>query len=176
MKKVIYIFMAVFVLINCSPQSKSNTCELFVNDSIRAIVLQYVDDHPQYNTFLLRQSDSEICCGTYFPRGILLGPGYKDIIEKKKCRLFFQVGRARVYIESYVNNIIDQEKEETWENTNPEDTVMINNIASVYSWQKYIYKAIFIYYDKDKIKINMRPDSIFVPERTESTIKFVPLD
>lgn len=172
MKNIIYhiLFVAIILINSCSTH-RSNTCELVVNDSIRAVIQQYVCEHPQYNTFLLRQSDSEIFSNTYFPRGIIVGPGYPDIVEKS--RLFFQIGKARVYIESYVNNILDTENDEIWENTNPEDTVIINNRHEIYSWHKYIYKAIFIYYEMDKIKVNTRPDTIFLPEQIESTIKFV---
>lgn len=93
----------------------------------------------------------------------------------EKSRLFFQIGKVRVYIESYVNNILDTENDEIWENTNPEDTVVISNKSTVYSWHKFIYKAIFIYFDGGKIKVNTRPDTIFLPEQIESTIKFVPI-
>lgn len=173
MKNIIYILFAAIIMINSCSTRKSSACEFIVNDSIRAVIQQYADEHPQYNTFLLRQSDSEIFRNTYFPRGIIVGPGYPDIVEKS--RLYFQIGKVRVYIESYINNILDTKNNEIWENTNPEDTVVINNKPTVYSWHKYIYKAIFIYYEMDKIKVNTRPDTIFLPEQIESTIKFVPI-
>lgn len=172
MKK--FFLALIFTVCSCS-SGKIDKNELVINDTIQAVLQHYIDDHPKYNTFMLRQSDSEIFCDTYFPRGVILGPGYQDIIEKENCRLFAQLGNARVYIESYVNNIIDNGYDEKWKNMNPEDTVIINNKPNVHSWHNYIYKAIFIYLDGGKVKVNTRPDTIFVSKQVESDITFTPI-
>lgn len=175
MKAVIFILFSILFVISCCSNGNRNKNELFVNDTIRTIIKQYVDKYPQYNTFMLRQSDPDLFCDTNFPHGILLGPGYQDILEQQNCRLFIQFGKARVYMESYINEMLDRGNDEIWENTNPEDTIIINNKPSIDSWHKYIYKAIFIYHDGNIVKVNTRPDTIFIPKRTVSDIKFVPI-
>ena len=172
------IFSVVSIVMGCTimPIDKST----IIDKSYVPAIESYIYENPNYNTFLIKESDQETFSIIKYPRGILIGPGYRNLVEGKGFS-FFDIGESRVYI--YSDTTIDNKKQlhssstekNHWDNNNPKDSIKFvgNKNTWLYNpWENYIHRAAFVYKDNNGIHVNRKPDTIFVPKYVESSIKF----
>jgi len=176
-KSIPILLLAIF-LIGCITSSYDKS-DLIIDESYMPAIEKYILENPHYNTFLIKESDTIVFSKKKYPAGILIGPGYCDLVESKGY-CFFDKGGSRVYI--YSDTIVTMKSQSNlnvsnkrqWINKNPKDSVkLVNTDIRLYnSWENFIYRAAFIYEENHNIYINRSPDTIFVPKFVESPIKF----
>lgn len=170
------IFLSVITLIMGCKTKPIDKC-VIIDESYMSAIETYISKNPQYNTFLIKDSYQEMFSTIKYPIGILIGPGYRNLVEGKNYS-YFDIRDSRVYIysDTTVEIINKSNKNDYWINKNPRDSVILGNtnIWLYNSWENYIYKAAFIYKVNDIVYLNQRPDTIFVPQYVESQIIFTP--
>ena len=163
------LLFALFIVVGCTTRVNNR---VIVNDydAVMSIVEEYINNHRDYDTFLLHDSWRDVYSEDNFPSGYIMGPYYHGLLKQKDNYDSIVFGNSRVYIKIKSSKLksdrIDEE-DKTLTDTSNEGYIVIND-----AWPKYIHKAIFIYKKDDVWHINNRPDSIFSPQRVDSNIHF----
>jgi len=149
---------------------------LVFNDTIREVIVAYMDSFPQFNTFFLKESESIYSITENLPHGFLLGPGYDYLTEKKgfmrnsDLSLFWEIDSRRVYYISDFSRLFKYDTISQWKNRHVVDSVILGkNYPLVIKDPDmlYVMRSIFFYFDRDKLVVNYRPDTLFIPEYSD---------
>jgi hypothetical protein len=162
----------MIVFTNFSCKQKSKFCEeLKLNTDVENVITNYVNKHPQFNTLIL-QSTKEIEKNEHIMtiQGFLLGPGYESILKKEHPILHFDISGKRIFYLSDINTILKENKNSWIVKNEPDSIVIFNDWIIKDTWELFIHRAIYFYYDDSGIlEINYRPDTIFAPKLIEDT-------
>ena len=175
MKHLIYsvILMMIFLFFSCNQKRKFHE-ELQLQADVENIIKKYIQEHSQFNTFVLQSTQGlEQNEGYSFKQGFLLGPGYETIIEKYQPIFYFDFSDKRVFYVSTIDEIVQRDKN-TWLVKNESDSIIVFDDWIIRnSPELFIYRAIYFYYDDSRnLQVNLRPDTIFAPQLIESSIQF----
>lgn len=163
----VYLTIAL-VFLSC--KRESGTFVVNLEDEVLKVIVEYVNNHPQLNTFILQYSPSI----NTTVKGYLLGPGYENILRQRKCSIYFEIQSKRIYCISEMDALfrINEEYLNAWVNLNVEDSLNLREIDESFpDWTikdeqtLFIYRSIFFRYNEyNKIEVSNRPDTLFLPK------------
>lgn len=165
-----FLFILLFV-VGCTTGERKITDD---NHTIMSVIESYISDHPDYNTFLIHDSDNEFFFEEDIPSGYIIGPCYQNQLYHGDHYSFVDVGKSRIYIKSSKLKWGKVEGRENWTNQHPIDSIMIEGESSSSRdpWDNNIFRAIFLYKKNDTWYIDHRPDTTFYIKRVKSDIHF----
>ncbi|MBM3404501.1 MAG: hypothetical protein FJY10_06390 [Bacteroidetes bacterium] len=169
------VVLLIIILIFSCKQNKPCK-ELILDSRVYQILNEYVQKHPQYNTFILMAYPLQMIDDSVNESGFLLGPGYNELI-RDYSQIYFDFEDNRVYYVSEISSILKINSND-WNNINVSDSIVISEKDSTLSiikdaWPLFITHAIFFNFNQaNSISINYRPDTIFAPKRCKTSIKF----
>lgn len=153
MKRII-IFSVVSLLLSgtCTfgknrPQDSGQLVRIgyTLEDQVLKAIQDYVQEHPAYNTFVFRHIPNETLPRVdivIFPPGYLIGPANDSILQGRNLDYFMDLDGKRVYFLSDIYDLVEPVGNNTWENTNPADSVVLPNGEVIRdSWKLYVYRC-----------------------------------
>jgi hypothetical protein len=147
---------------------------LNLQTDVENVIKTYIQEHPQFNTFIL-QSTQELEQNETLAMNqrFLLGPGYETIIEKCQPTVYFDISDKHIFYISAIDDIVQRDKN-TWIVKNePDSMIVFDDWIIKNSSELFIHRAIYFYHDGSRnLQINFRPDTIFAPRLIESSIQF----
>ena len=168
----------VFIVISCNKKDETEiNTQLKMHKDVEKIIIDYMKEHPQYNTLLLKSTDKlEKREESPSIQGFLLGPGYKSLIEEKNGpAIHFDISGKRIFYICSIDELVQNNKTD-WIIENISDSIFLDNGWIIKNpTELFLYKSIYFYYDKDEMDslvINTRPDTIFAPRLLSSSIEF----
>ena len=151
--------------------------EIKQNDSIISILKDYIRRNPKYNTFVLSRPVLLSFDNSIVWRGLILGPGYSPLYGRRKeldtlwlngkCVICFDSINSRdlYYKEGFVEYRKKYKRiQDIYIQSN--GYVVDNELCN------YIFRSIYIDRKNDKLIINTRPDTLFLPVFVKSNIRF----
>ena len=173
--KILVLFF-LFMIIGCH-YNKDTHNNIVDDNNIMSIFESYIENHSNYNTFLIQDSWDESFSEIETPSGFFLGPCYQELLKSNVGFPSFDIKNSRVYVDSKKFDFITiQRMNDEWVNNNPRDSFINRTITDkTYikdKWANYIHRAIYVYEKNGSIYVNHRPDTIFVPICVKSDVMF----
>lgn len=188
-------YALIFTLfISCSDSGKINlqndfnaltlkiNASIELRDDIRSIIDNCLRRYPQYDTFLLSRSPRSINSNDkeeLLSNDFLIGPAFELsnhervpllYFEYKKKKIFIKCGLEELYADShyqdsiYHSQLIKREKDSIINTTNE----IVRNGAAL-----YVYRSIYFKINEDgSLYKSYSPDTLLLPKRLPSTVKF----
>ncbi|BEG99116.1 hypothetical protein [Bacteroides sedimenti] len=162
---------------------KVNT-SIKLRDDIRSIIEECINKYSQYDSFVLSRSPRKLVADDsdeLLNNDFLIGPAFEHFDHDKTPLLFFEFKGKIIFIKCGL--------EELYVTSHHQDSIYqkkivkrgVDSIVDYKGWvQKngsilYIYRSIYFKICEDSsIYKNYRPDTLFLPKHSYSTIKFDP--
>ena len=112
-----------------------------LNEKVIEAIHTYVQERSACNTFVFRHIPNETLPRTdlvWEPTGYLIGPANDSILQGRNLDYFMDFDGKRVYFLSDIYDLVEPVGNNTWENTNPADSVVLPN--GEVSWELYVYR------------------------------------
>jgi hypothetical protein len=189
---IVNSFLVLLFLVSCS-KSKNLDCQnndlilkfnasIKFRDDVRLIIEECLDKYPQYKNFVLSRCPQKLVAVDVDERlsnDFLIGPAfalsYHDkaallYFDFKGKRIFIRCGLEELYKDSYYQDSIYQNqliKRGIDSIVEPDNTVIKNSDIL------YVYRSIYFKVGKGGcLYKNYRPDTLILPQRLPSTVKF----
>ena len=182
-----WILITAF-LISCGNKFKVNEFETEVdvtfNDSTNAIIESYVNQFPSFNSFVLTcfqkkpatKNDNIEEYNRTYQYEFLLGPAYSLEDAEKIPLTYFKINNKLIFIKCGLEELIEiNEIKESlfYKSKIPRgvDSVSIGN--GLYAKDGnflYLKRAIYLSIENDKIFVNYRPDTLFLPKYSNEVL------
>lgn len=151
--------------------------EIKQNDSIISIINDYIKRHPKYNTFVLSRPILLSWDDSIVLKGLILGPGYRPLYgRREKLDTLWLHGKCVICFDSisdrdlyYKEGFVEYKKKYK----NVQDIyIQSNGYVVDGELYNYIFRSIYIDRKDDKLIVNTRPDTLFLPIFEKSNIRF----
>lgn len=125
---------------------KLDRIEHTVDERIIKEIQDYIHEYPAHNTFVFRRVPNKTFPITRFSisplTGYLIGPANDSILQGRNLDYFMDFDGKRVYFLSDTYDLVEPVGNNTWENTNPADSVVLPNGEVIRdSWKLYVYRC-----------------------------------
>ena len=182
-----WLLLVVF-LASCGNRLKiiefKTEANLTFNDSIYKILKDYVNQFPNFNSFILtcfhKKPASITDNSEEYNRAnqneYLLGPSYSMENSEKVPLTYFKINDKLVFIKCGLEELISVDKVEEslfykFKIPRGVDSVSIgNNLYAKDGKFLYLKRAIYFSIGDDKVIINYRPDTIFLPKYSNEVL------
>ena len=147
------------------------------NDSIVSILNNYMRCHPRYNIYVLSRAINLSLDDNKEWKGLIFGPGYRPLYGRRekmdtlwlngKCIIIFDSINSRdlYYKEGFLEyKKAHKDKQDLYIQSN--GYIVDDELCN------YIFRSIYIDRKDDKIIINTRPDTLFLPVFVKTNIRF----
>ena len=151
--------------------------EIKQNDSIISIINDYIKRHPKYNTFVLSRPILLSWDDSIVLKGLILGPGYRPLYgRREKLDTLWLHGKCVICFDSisdrdlyYKEGFVEYKKKYK----NVQDIyIQSNGYVVDGELYNYIFRSIYIDRKDDKLIVNTRPDTLFLPIFEKSNNRF----
>lgn len=187
-RSIISLLLFACFLVSCEKRSKTielkTECNITINDSIYTILEEYVNQFPNFNSFTLTCFQKKPATITDNLEGYnkvnqfeyLIGPSYSMEDNGKVLLFYFKISDKIVFIKSGLEELVSVCKVEEslyhkFKITRGVDSVSIgNNLYAKDGKFLYLKRAIYFSIRDNKVIINYRPDTIFLPKYSNKVI------
>lgn len=186
-------FLMILLFASCSKSLNSDShgddsiiikvnTSIKLRDDVRLVIEECLKKYPQYNNFVLSRCPQKLVAvdvNEILSNDFLIGPAYALLDHDKAALLYFDFKGKRIFIRCgleelytdpnyqdsiYQNQLIKRGKDSIVE---PDNTVIKN------SAELYVYRSIYFKVGKDGCLFkSYRPDTLLLPQRGTSTVKF----
>ena len=175
MYKLLLLVITLFTFLSCT-QNKGEL-SICLNAEITPIVKEYINKHPQWNTFMIQ--NATLCISDEYRQesGFVLGPGYPSLLKRfSNLSLFFDIDGKRLYYVGDFSTIAIRMESSAWVNNNREDSIVkvdtlldldgriIKSNHETYETDplfRFYYNGIYLYNEGREWVISERPDTLF---------------
>ncbi|MDP4291746.1 MAG: hypothetical protein Q8908_11745 [Bacteroidota bacterium] len=192
---IINILLVVLLLISCSKSKNSDhqnndsvilkiNASIKLRDDVRLVIEECLNKYPQYNSFVLSRSPKkldETDIDEILSNDFLIGPAFKQsnhdktpllYFDFKGKRIFIKCGLEELYTDSHYQDSIYQKQ---LIKSGLDSVVESDNVVKKDGAVLYVYRSIYFKIGQDgNVYRNYRPDTLFLPKRFHTTVKFNP--
>lgn len=162
-----FVFIIICLVILFASCTDKYDCRWKIKEDCRDSIEAYISSHQEYPSFLivLKHEISEQT--GVVTNGFFVGPLYEQSRLELHSALPVVINNAKVYILSDLQYLLESPEMTSSESSqysfildyNKEESAPVN----------YIRCAVYMYYDENRLIVNTRPDTLFLPKLVEDS-------